>query len=73
MEFPGERLVIRLWETIAEKGVASLVRPWQIRREGRAQIDIRRAEVVALAQAERDAEDIRSGRKAIVRCWRSSQ
>src|SRR5262245_16576131 len=34
--------------------------PWQIRREGRAQIDIRRTEVVALAQAERDAEDIRS-------------
>lgn len=63
MDFPGERLVLRLWETITEKGIGSLLRPWQIRREGRAQLDIRREEIIALAQAERDAEAIRSGRK----------
>jgi len=65
MEFPGERLVLRLWETITEKGIGSLLSPWQIRREGRARLDIRREEIVALAQAERDAEDIRSGRKRL--------
>ncbi|MGH9364548.1 MAG: DUF2806 domain-containing protein [Thermoanaerobaculia bacterium] len=65
MELPGERLLLRLWETIAEKGIGSLLSPWQIRREGRARIDVRREEIVTLAQAERDAEDIRSGRKRL--------
>ena len=40
MEFPGEKLVIRLWETVTEKGIGSWLRPWQNRREGRAQIDV---------------------------------
>jgi hypothetical protein len=65
MEAPGEKLLLRLWETIAEKGIGSLLRPWQIRREGRAQIDLRREELLMLAQTERDAEDIRSGRKRL--------
>lgn len=65
MHSPGEKLLLRLWETIAEKGIGSLLKPWQIRREGRARIDVRGEEVVALAQAERDAEDIRSGRKRL--------
>lgn len=65
MEFPGEKLLLRLWETIAEKGIGSLLTPWQARREGRARLDIRREEILMLAQAGRDAEDIRSGRKRL--------
>ena len=65
MEFPGEKLLIRLWETLAEKGIGSILRPWQIRRVGRANIDVRAQELLLLAQAERDAEDIRSGRKTL--------
>jgi hypothetical protein len=65
VDFPGEKLVTRLWETIAEKGVGSLLRPWQIRREGRARLDVRREEILKLAQAERDADDIRSGSKQL--------
>lgn len=65
MAFPGERLVIRLWETIADKGIGSLLTPWQIRREGRARIDVGSEEIVAFAQAEQDAADIRSGRKRL--------
>jgi hypothetical protein len=53
MEWPGERLIIRLWETLAEKGIGSLLKPWQIKREGIAHIEVRRAELLALAQAER--------------------
>jgi hypothetical protein len=65
VEAPGEKLVIRLWETVAEKGIGSLLRPWQIRREGRAQIDLRREELLMLAEAEKDAHEIRSGRKSL--------
>ena len=65
MEYPGEKLVIRLWETVTEKGVGGLLSPWQTRRAGRAQADIKRNERLVLAQTERDVEDIRSGRKAL--------
>jgi hypothetical protein len=61
MEYPGEKLVIRLWETIAEKGIGSLFKPWQARREGMASIEVKRAELLALAQAEVEAEKIRRG------------
>jgi hypothetical protein len=49
-----------------EKGVGGLLSPWQIKREGLAQLEVRRAEVVALAAAERDAQDIRSGRARLL-------
>ena len=61
MEFPGEKLVIKLWETVTEKGIGGLLSPWQTRREGRAQADIQRNERLVLAQTERDVADIRSG------------
>ena len=63
MEFPGEKLVIRLWETIAEKGIGGWLRPWQIRRVERARIDIQRETLLGLAHIERDIKDIRSGRR----------
>lgn len=63
MTWPGEGLLIKLWETLAEKGVGGLLKPWQMRREGIAQIELRRAELLALADAERLADDIRSGRR----------
>jgi len=50
MEIPGEKLIINLWETIADKGIGSLLKPWQIRREGRANLDVKREEMLALAQ-----------------------
>lgn len=65
MEFPGETLVIKLWETIAEKGVGSLLRPWQTIRDGRARNEIRRQELLMLAQAEKDASDVRAGYKRL--------
>ena len=65
MEFPGEKLVIRLWETVTEKGIGGLVRPWQMRREGRARADVRRDELLSLAQTAQDVQDIQSGRKSL--------
>lgn len=61
MDFPGEKLVIKLWETVAEKGIGGLFKPWQMRREGRVSIELKRDELIAIAQAERDAEHIRHG------------
>lgn len=61
MDMPGEKLVIKLWETVAEKGIGGLFRPWQMRREGRVSIDLKREELLTIAQAERDAELIRRG------------
>ena len=65
MEAPGEKLLIRLWETVTEKGIGSLLRPWQTRREERSRIASRRDELLGLAQTERDGEDIRSRRKTL--------
>ena len=49
-------------ETV-EKGIGGWLSPWQMRRTGRARVDVRRKERLALAQAEQDIESIRSGRK----------
>lgn len=65
MDFPGEKLVIKLWETLTEKGIGSLLTPWQTVREGRARNEVRRDELLMLAQAERDAADVRAGRKRL--------
>ena len=63
MDAPGEKLVLRLWETVVEKGIGGLLSPWQTRRTERARIGAQREERLALAQAERDIEQIQSGRK----------
>jgi hypothetical protein len=65
MEFPGEKLVIKLWDTVAEKGVGSLFKPWQMRREGRASIQLKSEELIAIAQAEHIADRIRKGEASI--------
>lgn len=66
MDVPGEKLLIKLWETIADKGVGSLLKPWQMRREGRAAIGVRREELLTLAQVEVDVAAIRSGQKLLL-------
>lgn len=65
MQAPGENLIIRLWDTLAEKGIGSLLRPWQIRREGKATLEVRKQEILALAQAETDAAAIRAGQRKL--------
>jgi len=39
--------------------------PWQIKREGKARNEIRRQELLMLAQAELDVADLRAGRKCL--------
>jgi len=65
MNWPGEQLIIKLWDTLSEKGIGGLLKPWEIRREGIAEVDVRRYELLALAAAEKEAQLIRSGAKSL--------
>lgn len=62
----GENLFIKLWETLAKDGIGSLASPWQIKREGRAHLEVRRDEMLTMAQAELDAKEILQGRKKLL-------
>jgi len=62
MEFPGEKLVIKMWETIAEKGIGTALKPWHEKRLGMAKNHVRRDEILMLAEAEKLAADIRTGK-----------
>lgn len=62
MESPGEKLIIRLWDTLAVNGIGTLLKPWQIKREAAAQLESRQREIILLAQAEKYAEEVRAGR-----------
>ena len=64
MDMLGEKLLVRLWETV-DSTVCGLLSPWQIRRVGRARTAVAREQKLVLAQAVRDAEDIRVGRKTL--------
>ncbi|KWH20084.1 DUF2806 domain-containing protein [Burkholderia multivorans] len=63
MDFPGENLVIKMWDSLVDKGIGSFVKPWQARRTARADLANRTEEMLLLAQAERDAAEIRAGTK----------
>lgn len=65
MEAPGEKLLNKLWESLVDKGIGNLLKPWQMRREGRAAIDVRRDEMIEIAQAEREVEAVRRGDKSL--------
>lgn len=59
---PGEELLIK-WSSIVERLGVGLASPYQIKREGLAQAEVRRHEKLLDAQTTRDIEDIRSGKK----------
>ncbi|HEE0053082.1 TPA: DUF2806 domain-containing protein [Citrobacter freundii] len=61
----GSKLAIKLWETTAEKGIGALFKPWQIRREGIASLEMERKKMLVLAQTERDIEDIKTGKLSV--------
>lgn len=59
--FPGEALLIKLWETLIDKNITGLLKPWQTRRVGRATTDVQTDAIIRIAQAERVAEAIKNG------------
>lgn len=62
MDYPGEKLLLKLWDTLAEKGIGSLLKPWQEKRVARARHEIRREELLTLAQANKEVAAIKSGK-----------
>lgn len=59
----GDKLLGKLWDTVAREGIGSLASPWQTRRQGKANVDARRDELLVLAQTEIDVADIKAGKK----------
>jgi len=60
MSWPGEKLLIRLWETI-EKSGAGLILPWQMRRVGMTEAQIASHRMLVIAAAEKKIEKLREG------------
>lgn len=57
----GSKLATKMWETAAEKGIGGLFKPWQMRREGNISIELKRKEMLIIAQTEKDIEGIKKG------------
>jgi hypothetical protein len=66
LNWPGEKLVIKLWETLTDKGIGSLLKPVQIKREGRAIAEVQAESMRIIAQAERDVQEIKLGGKIYI-------
>jgi len=60
--FPGEKLIIHLWHTLADNGIGNLLKPWQMRREAKAEAE----NMLLLSQAEKYAKDIEEGKKQLI-------
>lgn len=64
MEGPYEGLLRRFWETLERSGIGML-RPWQIRRVGKAKIDVERSRRLVEAQTRLDIDAILAGQKVL--------
>jgi hypothetical protein len=66
MEIPvirGDKLLTRLWDTIADQGIGSLLQPWPALREDQAGLELRREQLRALEEMSRtrDRTQLESG------------
>ncbi|WP_444885996.1 DUF2806 domain-containing protein [Microbulbifer sp. PSTR4-B] len=61
IKLPEGKLLIKMWESLADNGIPALLGPWQEIRMARAKADAMRV----LAQAEKDVEAIKAGDVAI--------
>ncbi|WP_104027812.1 DUF2806 domain-containing protein [Vibrio jasicida] len=62
MAIPGENLVIKMWDSLVDKGIGGALIPWQERRVGQNRLEMKAQEIIKLAEAEKLAEDIRKGK-----------
>jgi len=54
-------LLKKLWGTV-ERGFTGALKPWQVRRVGQAETDVHAYHTIAIAQAEKYADEIRAGK-----------
>ena len=68
MDFPGEKLVIKMIESLQE-GIGTYARPWLTKRDARAKAladaESKRIERLAQEKLRQDVRDVRAGRKVI--------
>jgi hypothetical protein len=62
MDPTNENLIAWFWGTVTGKSIGWLLKPTQLRREGKANTEVKRNDMLIIAQAEKDAEAIRLGR-----------
>lgn len=65
MDYPGEKLLNKMWESLVDRGIGGLLKPLEIRREGKANTDVEIDRMLRLAQAEQTAEEIRKGNLSV--------
>jgi len=63
---PGEKLLTKLWETLADKGIGSLLKPWHVGRMRKVELEAKYKDIIMTADAEKKAEDIKNGKIAIL-------
>ncbi len=56
----GEKLLIKMWETLTEKGIGTLLEPWHKARMSKVELEAKKNEIIVLANAERQALDIKN-------------
>ena len=61
--WPGEKLGIKIWDTLFDRGLAGFLRPKQILREEAARTEARRNDLLRMEQTRQDIEDLRQRRK----------
>lgn len=59
MDWPGEKLLLRLWDTI-EKSGTGLLRPWQLKRIAKAEADAESSRIFVIAAAEKRIAALRA-------------
>jgi len=60
------KLAQKMWSTVADKGIGGALKPWQMKREGMAAIELERCRRLVLAQTDSDVEKIKSGEALLV-------
>jgi hypothetical protein len=66
MGWPGEQLLIKMWESLEKIGIG-LASPMQIKREGRARAEVRRFDLLMDAKVRGELDDVQGGRMMLDR------
>jgi len=61
MSWPGEQLLIKMWESLVDKGIGGLLKPWQMRREGKTLLELQCQEKLMIAKTEEDIYNLKNG------------
>ncbi|HED3891632.1 TPA: DUF2806 domain-containing protein [Morganella morganii] len=64
--FGFSKLAQKMWSTVADKGIGGALKPWQMKREGLAALEIERYRKLVLAQTDSDVDKIKKGEASLI-------